>query len=94
MNRLLEIYNRKLESGELHPDSDQLRAIIGLNALNNFLALEETENFFYKVLRKIRHDASPKGFYFYGDVGRGKSMVMDLFFAQVPIQGKRRVHFH
>jgi cell division protein ZapE len=35
-----------------------------------------------------------KGLYVYGDVGRGKTMMMDLFFAASPVVRKRRVHFH
>ena len=35
-----------------------------------------------------------KGLYIYGDVGRGKTMLMDLFFAASPVLRKRRAHFH
>jgi cell division protein ZapE len=36
----------------------------------------------------------PKGVYMYGDVGRGKTMLMDLFFEAVPFPQKKRIHFH
>src|SRR5262245_48007215 len=35
-----------------------------------------------------------KGFYIYGEVGRGKTMLMDLFFETSPVIRKRRAHFH
>lgn len=39
---------------------------------------------------------SPKGLYLYGDVGTGKSMLMDLFYDTLPpeVRSKRRIHFH
>jgi cell division protein ZapE len=41
-----------------------------------------------------KKEAPLKGLYIYGDVGRGKTMLMDLFFEASPVQRKRRAHFH
>lgn len=44
--------------------------------------------------RSLRNPPVPKGLYLWGGVGRGKSFLMDAFYACVPYKRKRRVHFH
>ncbi len=53
----------------------------------------QSENFVSKIFTK-NNTKKIKGLYLYGGVGRGKSMMMDLFFHQVQIKEKRRLHFH
>ena len=51
------------------------------------------DNILYKFFSKKKSNEII-GIYLYGGVGRGKSMMMDLFFHQVQIKDKRRLHFH
>src|SRR3989440_1239032 len=39
-------------------------------------------------------EAAPRGLYIHGEVGRGKTMLMDVFFQHSPVEHKRRAHFH
>ena len=58
-----------------------------------FVELNTKKNFLYKIFSNQNSDHI-RGIYLYGGVGRGKSMIMDLFFQNVPIKEKRRLHFH
>jgi cell division protein ZapE len=46
------------------------------------------------VTRLLRRPPIPRGVYLWGGVGRGKSFLMDVFFAAVPLLRKTRIHFH
>ena len=48
----------------------------------------------FQPRQEFKSVLGPKGMYIYGDVGTGKSMMMDLFHDTLPVKGKRRVHFH
>ncbi|WP_085810512.1 cell division protein ZapE [Sphingomonas sp. TZW2008] len=80
-------YDALIIAGELRPDPEQAAAAMRLDALANELEHPRTTGFFRKKA------VPPRGIYMWGDVGRGKSMLMDLFFANVSIDRKRRVHF-
>ncbi|HYG27755.1 MAG TPA: cell division protein ZapE [Caulobacteraceae bacterium] len=85
-------YRERLASGELKPDAAQDKALEALSRLEGDLN-EAAEPTFRAFFRR----AAPKGVrgvYLWGPVGRGKSMLMDLFFDSAPVEKKRRAHFH
>jgi len=92
-NRLLTRYNSQVESGELDKDPNQERIVDHLNTLCDQLKDYEGNGGFFDRLVG-RHPQTLKGAYIYGGVGRGKSMLMDLFFEVLECDYKKRVHFH
>ncbi|MBB4155005.1 cell division protein ZapE [Sphingomonas jinjuensis] len=80
-------YDALIAAGELRPDAEQAAAAVRLGVLARELQQPRRSGL---LRRKI---VPARGVYLWGDVGRGKSMLMDLFFAQVSIAAKRRVHF-
>ncbi|THD63354.1 MAG: cell division protein ZapE [Bradyrhizobium sp.] len=89
-------YQALVSSGAIEADAAQARAAEALADLEQRLAG-------YKPARKPRllgrlfadkDQAPPRGLYVHGEVGRGKTMLMDLFFQHSPVTHKRRAHFH
>ena len=87
MSSPLAAYRRRLEAGDLTPDADQARAAERLDALAEMLKRWNPDAWLGK-------GAPPRGLYLWGPVGRGKSLLLDLFFEAAPVKKKRRVHFH
>ena len=106
----LPAYRARIAAGALHPDPSQRMAAERLQALwvtlrgydpparapaGNGLA---GNGLLARLLRRKPADGAdevrPHGLYLAGEVGRGKSMLMDLFFAAAQVVRKRRVHFH
>jgi cell division protein ZapE len=83
-------YRERLSSGDIKPDAAQEAALDALSRLEGDLndAAEPTFRAFFRKPKPIQ------GVYLWGPVGRGKSMLMDLFFASAPVEKKRRAHFH
>ncbi len=87
MADVLPAYNALLADGELRADPEQAAAAARLDALADELAHPRTTGLFRRKVVPAR------GVYLWGGVGRGKSMLMDLFFQHVAVERKRRVHF-
>jgi cell division protein ZapE len=88
-------YESLVTAGELRPDPDQRAAAVRLQAMQD--ALQAVPPRGSLLWRMMGRDAKPepvRGLYMFGGVGRGKSMLMDLFYDSVTIQRKIRVHFH
>src|SRR6266436_5693918 len=89
-------YQALVSSGAIEPDEAQAEVADAFAGLELQLAS-------YKPLRKQgllgrlfsdKDEAPPRGLYVHGDVGRGKTMLMDMFFQQSLVVRKRRAHFH
>ena len=90
---MIEGFNAALTVRGIEADHAQLVAARRLQKFyDDLLALKAARR---SRLRKLLvHPELPRGVWFWGGVGRGKSFLMDCFFAAVPYQRKRRVHFH
>ena len=91
MTSLLAAYDALVAAGELRPDPEQAAAAVRLDALATELEATPKRTVFWRLAG--RKPEAPRGVYLWGGVGRGKSMLMDLFFATLSITRKRRVHF-
>lgn len=90
---MLARYEALIAAGELQPDPDQRAAAVRLARLQAELeAVPKRGSVLWRALSR-KPDAA-QGVYMWGGVGRGKSMLMDLFVETLKIERKRRVHFH
>ena len=90
-------YGRLVERGEISRDPAQEvivarldRLIVDIGATN---AAAKTSALGWMFARK-KTQAAPQGLYLHGGVGRGKTMLMDMFFRLAPLKRKRRSHFN
>ncbi len=93
MSEVLAAYDALAAAGELRADADQRAAAVRLDALARTLeAAGSGPGWLGRLIG--RAPEAPKGVYLWGAVGRGKSMLMDLFYARVRVASKQRIHFH
>lgn len=94
MTGLIARYEALVAAGELRPDPEQAAAAARLARLQGELeAPTPTAGFLGKLLGR-KSPSRSRGIYMWGGVGRGKSMLMDLFHDTLAITEKRRIHFH
>ena len=93
MTSVIARYEELIAAGELRPDPEQRAAALRLNKLQEELEAVPPRGSLLWRLGRTKPGA-PKGVYMWGGVGRGKSMLMDLFHHCLKIERKRRVHFH
>lgn len=92
-------YDALRAAGELRADPAQEEIVQALERMHSQLAAINRRGLrarFSKIFtsRKTATRQAVEGIYIHGAVGRGKSMLMDLFFESAPLDAKRRVHFH
>ncbi len=90
----IELFHEKLKLQNFKHDSAQELAVQQIQKLYDDLLLRPQirPNWWRKILKQ---DITPVcGLYFWGGVGRGKTFLMDCFFEVLPIENKRRIHFH
>jgi cell division protein ZapE len=96
----MALYRARVAEGRLNPDPAQRLAVEKLQLLHMRLAGYNPARpkrvglgLFGWGRDRLEEKVVP-GLYLYGGVGRGKSMLMDLFFEAAPVEPRRRVHFH
>ena len=87
-------YQTLIDNKQLTPDPAQADVIALFTQLEEQLKNHHAQTNWLRsgLFGVTRHPA--KGLYLWGGVGRGKSMLMDLFYQNLPLEKKRRVHFH
>lgn len=88
---VVSAYRELISGNKVFYDPKQEKIAVALDNLAEELKAS-APSFFNKLRGRRKHNT--QGLYIYGDVGRGKSMLMDLFFNTISISKKQRVHFH
>ena len=95
---LLERYGAELGARGWRADTAQLAAVARLETLRSALRrAQRADGWFGRLRRRLwpsRNVQGPRGVYLWGGVGRGKTWLMDLFFASLKHTPRRRIHFH
>lgn len=95
---ILTLYREAIAQNRFEEDEAQKLALEKLQsllrALSGYNHLTVNKDWRHRFGLKKRAEDHPMGLYIYGGVGRGKTMLMDLFYDHVPVSKKIRLHFH
>ncbi|RYC29149.1 cell division protein ZapE [Lichenibacterium minor] len=95
LTSVLDRYRARVARGDLQADAAQEAVAAKLDALAAALAAGAADKpSLFGRLFGAKPEEAPRGLYVVGDVGRGKTMLMDLFHEAAAVEPKRRVHFH
>jgi cell division protein ZapE len=92
-----EAYQAQIASGAIEPDAAQAEVAEAYAALDQRLATykpQRKQGLLARLFSSNDKDDVPRGLYIHGEVGRGKTMLMDLFFQHCSVEHRRRAHFH
>jgi len=92
---VLDQYQKRVEQKNFQLDAEQYKAALALDELSQRIINNQSQSSLLHTIKNIF--TKPKnisGIYFHGRVGRGKTMLMDLFYQQLSIARKKRIHFH
>ena len=95
VGKILTHWQGEVDAGRLDPDPSQTAVAEALDTvLADLTSAKPPRAGLFRRWRRKTSDAAVRGLYIWGTVGRGKTMLMDLFYEAAPARPKRRVHFN
>ena len=89
-----KLYEERLALGEIESDPAQAAVVRRLDGLARELAAQQSQRSMRLPFFRSGRRPQPRGLYIHGGVGRGKTMMMDLFHEAASFEPRRRIHFH
>lgn len=98
MSTVQSEYEILVRAGDITPDPKQAAIVRSLDKVLYYVSTRrmasKSSALGWLFAKKYKPEEATKGLYIYGSVGRGKTMLMDMFFKLVPAKHKRRIHFN
>lgn len=92
---VIKQYKYLVKQKKIKLDNEQYKAALALEILSQKLTSANNKSSLFTTIKNIFKKTEPiQGIYFHGRVGRGKTMLMDLFYQQLNLTRKKRIHFH